>query len=461
MKNFLFILIQLVFISLIHSQDVIVSVTGTYYNSLTELDSLRLENLSNGSEVLFSTLPEGITTYWINLSTGSILGIDPGNQSDSPVMERLVNRPGLLKLSLSLYQTEALEVSIFSHLGEILLDQILNISGPQNIMEISSGVSQVLLVEVAGGSFRHVDKMAGSGTGERTRILLMPTDNPLKSSSFLSSSLAILSSGFIFTPGDTVRFTIYKSGFYSSYGIQVPQNEDSYLLFLHCPCPSVSTVTDIDGNLYNAVQIGDQCWTRENINTTKYADGTPLLDGTGVGPVFGDYTTPYWFNYNDSLYNSFTYGKLYTWAAIMHGAASSSSNPSGVQGLCPTGWHVPSDAEWMELEMFLGMSVEQANRVMEWRGTNEGGKLKETGTTYWQVPNTGATNESGFTALPGGGRNNEGYFWGKRYGCLQWTSTEYPGTTVSAHRYISYDMPMIWRDFGAKNTGLSVRCLKD
>ncbi|MFH1295682.1 MAG: fibrobacter succinogenes major paralogous domain-containing protein [Bacteroidota bacterium] len=461
MKNISLIFIQLVCISLIHSQDVIVSLTGRHFQTPVELDSIRLENLTNGSRTLFSVLPEGVTTYRINLSAGSILGIDPGTQSGFPIVEALVNRPGSLKLALTLRRPESVEVCIISQRGEILLNKALCVSPHLNILEVSSGVSQVLLVEVSGGSFRHVEKMAGSGTGERTRILLSPRDGQLKSGYPLPASPSILTSGFVFTPGDTVRFTIYKTAYFPSESVQGPQHDDSYLLFLSRPCPSGSTLTDVDGNVYHTVQIGDQCWMRQNLNTTRYADGTPLVDGTGVGPVYGDYTTPYWFNYDDSLNNSITYGKLYTWAAVMHGSESSNSNPSGVQGICPAGWHVPSDAEWMELEMFLGMSAGEANRVMEWRGTDEGGKLKETGTTRWQEPNTGATNESGFTALPAGQRNDEGLFLGKQYAGFYHTSTEYQGTSSSASRFLSWDMSMIWRDFGPKNFAFSIRCLKD
>ena len=96
-----------------------------------------------------------------------------------------------------------------------------------------------------------------------------------------------------------------------------------------------------------------------------------------------------------------TYGVLYNWSAAMNGAATSNTTPSDVQGVCPSGWHLPSDAEWKQLEMYLGMTRQQADEY-GWRGTDEGGKMKHPGTEYWGSPNTGATNSSGFTALPGG-----------------------------------------------------------
>ncbi len=111
-------------------------------------------------------------------------------------------------------------------------------------------------------------------------------------------------------------------------------------------------ITDIDGNTYNTVQIGTQCWLAENLKTTHYSDATSLVDGTGTGNITGDYTTKYYFNYDDNPTLVETYGRLYTWAAVMNNT-SSNTDSIGPQGVCPTGWHIPSDIEMKELEMFL------------------------------------------------------------------------------------------------------------
>ncbi len=149
-------------------------------------------------------------------------------------------------------------------------------------------------------------------------------------------------------------------------------------------------VTDVDGNSYSTVKIGEQWWMAENLKTTHYADGTEieLIDNNldWIDLYVPDKAMCYYeFNisYND------TYGALYTWAAAMNGAPSVELNPSGVQGICPDGWHLPSKAEYTELINHLGGSAE-AN-----------GKLRATGSEYW-TQNSSATNESGFTALPGG-----------------------------------------------------------
>jgi len=124
-----------------------------------------------------------------------------------------------------------------------------------------------------------------------------------------------------------------------------------FLLTIPAFAQETGTLVDPrDGQVYNTVRIGKQWWMAENMAAVKYSDGTPLVDGTGAGDITGDYTTKYYFWYNDdSVTNAPVYGALYTWAAAMNGASSSDANPSGVQGVCPSGWHIPSDAEWKEL----------------------------------------------------------------------------------------------------------------
>jgi uncharacterized protein (TIGR02145 family) len=176
-----------------------------------------------------------------------------------------------------------------------------------------------------------------------------------------------------------------------------------------------------------------------------------------VGQATGSITTPYYYvyGYNGTVIadakatsNYSTYGVLYNWPAAMNGAASSTTNPSGVQGICPTGWHLPSDAEWTQLTDYLG-------------GTSvAGGKLKETGTTHWNSPNTGATNETGFTALPGGGRSDNGAFGNVGNDGYWWSATDYSTNFVWGRR-MSYDYTSVFNSSANKELGFSVRCVKD
>ncbi|MFO7868847.1 MAG: fibrobacter succinogenes major paralogous domain-containing protein, partial [Bacteroidales bacterium] len=130
-------------------------------------------------------------------------------------------------------------------------------------------------------------------------------------------------------------------------------------------------VSDFEGNVYKTVKIGNQIWMAENLRSTYYADGTPIPSGAGLGDITGQNTSTYYFWYNDDIQNASEWGALYTWAAAMNSEASSATNPSGVQGVCPNGWHIPSDAEWKELEMSLGMSAAAADNTGG-RETDEG-----------------------------------------------------------------------------------------
>ncbi len=134
----------------------------------------------------------------------------------------------------------------------------------------------------------------------------------------------------------------------------------------------------------------------------------------------------------------------------MAGSLSSIANPSGVQGACPTGWHLPSDPEWMELTTCLGGEP------------LAGGKLKETGTAHWDSPNTGATNESGFTALPGGYRHYINQIFDKvGYGGYWWSATENDPPLEAWNRVMLHNENYVATDYKARGYGFSVRCVKD
>jgi uncharacterized protein (TIGR02145 family) len=210
---------------------------------------------------------------------------------------------------------------------------------------------------------------------------------------------------------------------------------------------SANTFTDPrDGNLYKAVTIGTQTWMGENL---KYLPNV-------VGPSTGSKTTPYYYvyGYNGTSVidakltdNYITYGVLYNWPAVMNGASSSITNPSGVKGACPDGWHLPSDAEWTALIDYLG-------------GKNvAGGKLKETGTTHWSRTNGLVTNETGFTALPGGYRI-DGIFSDIRNAGTWWSATEDTSDLVWVRSIGNY-YNSVSRYSSKKEYGFSVRCVRD
>ena len=213
--------------------------------------------------------------------------------------------------------------------------------------------------------------------------------------------------------------------------------------------PTSGTFTDTrDNTVYNWVTIGNQVWMAENLaylpSVNHVADGSEDAAGSYYY-VYGYDGTNVTTAKATSNYS--TYGVLYNWTAAMAGTASSTANPSGVQGVCPTGWHLPSDAEWTELTDYLGGE------------SVAGGKLKETGTTHWESPNTSATNETGFTALPGGARGTDGSFSSIGASGYWWSATEV-STDYAWGRTMDYLSSNVSRDLD-KELGFSVRCVRD
>ena len=197
-----------------------------------------------------------------------------------------------------------------------------------------------------------------------------------------------------------------------------------------------ATILDIDGNVYTSITIGTQTWLRENLQTTKYNNGDLIGTTTPANKEIGMENTPkYQWPCNGTESLTDIYGRLYSGYTV-----------SDSRKLCPVGWHVPSDDEWTILTDYLG-------------GINvAGGKLKEN-VTRWLPPNTGATNESGFTALPGVYRSGSLFYNFGQWGMF-WTATE-NSSAYHFHRTLGSDAASVYRGYFDNYAGLSVRCLKN
>jgi uncharacterized protein (TIGR02145 family) len=190
-------------------------------------------------------------------------------------------------------------------------------------------------------------------------------------------------------------------------------------------------VTDIEGNVYKTIQIGTQTWMAENLKTTKYRNGDPITNVTAIMD-WNDLTTGAYCWYNNDISNKATYGALYNWYAV-----------TDSRNIAPSGWHVPTNDEMHTLMNYLGGLVA------------EGGKLKETGTTHWASPNNGASNETGFTALPGGGLLATS-FDGIEFSGRWWFSTQY-----LSYSYLYMSSVDGYLLIASGGNGFSVRCVKD
>jgi uncharacterized protein (TIGR02145 family) len=236
------------------------------------------------------------------------------------------------------------------------------------------------------------------------------------------------------TTGLLAETKIYVRAYATNSSGTVYGNEISFVNI------SVNQLKDIDNNVYIIKDIGAQMWMTENLRTTKYNDGTSVINTTDNN-TWGHLTSAAycWYNNNESS-NKAVYGALYNWYAVNTGK------------LCPTGWHVPAYNEWIQMINYLGgMSL-------------AGGKLKETGTTYWTSPNTGATNTSGFSARPGGFRDTNGgsgtfTYLGTSAGFWSSSLSGQLPATHARHLDLSYNSAAVDTSSYSKDGGFSVRCV--
>ena len=214
-------------------------------------------------------------------------------------------------------------------------------------------------------------------------------------------------------------------------------------------------VKDIEGNEYKTIKIGEQCWMAENLRTTHYSNGTTIEMGPSTSTETAYRCAP-----NNDGDNVATYGYLYNWVAVMNGAASSDANPSGVQGICPVGWHVPSDAEWTQLETYVMSQTDyqcSGSYIAKALASTAGWNTNGTTCAVGNIPDD--NNKTGFSAFPAGG------YYSNRYAnfgnsASLWSATQYSDSEAYRHR-LDYDNASVYKNYQGKSDGFSVRCVRN
>ena len=262
----------------------------------------------------------------------------------------------------------------------------------------------------------------------------------------------------------------------TSYG-----NPIKFTTPVHC-----GTVTDYDGNTYQTIYIGAQCWMKENLKTTHYSNGATITkavpsSATNSTLPISSYKNCYDYNNDPSITAS--RGLLYSWWAVMNGAGSSNNNPSGIQGICPSGWHVPSNAEWCELENYVEPGIDVNCATYSYRGSMAkklsapqywtGYQSNSFAPGYWQFDPAGF-NTSGFSAIPAGllsayysggipsyqNLNDYAYFWSCTTNSTSWNPVNY---RIISHSSSGVSLSSTYTTYGSGTTyyAMSVRCVKN
>lgn len=417
MKKLVFILVLITFALNLKAQNIQITFSGS--GASTTVDSVNVKNLTqstsltlNGSDIL--ELVTVVATENINKNEGK-LSVFPNPFKENTTIGFAVNNPG------------DATIDVFDISSKLILTQNLFLNTGIHTFEISglnNGIYFVCLSSKGMQLTSRLTAIEGSGKKPSLRYTGCFKTEPNSSMVNKSSKNTIQMS---YNSGDVILFTAY-SGTYTTVTSLVPTGNQN-LNSVFTPC------TDGNGYTYPVVAIGSQVWMAENLRATKYKDGTdiPLItDNT----AWSNLTTGAYCMYNNNTANGGIYGFLYNWYAV------------NTLNLCPTGWHVPTYSNLLSLNSYLGGEI------------LAGGKLKETGTLHWQNPNFGATNETGFTSLPGGVRTNLGVFSGYQQSGYWWSATQ-DDVTYAYGFQMSYSSGNNYLPSDYKTEGWSVRCIKD
>ena len=416
MKNIISLFLFLGTVTGLNAQDYLISFAGT--GSSTTVDSIVVSNLTQGTSCF---VPGGDQLQLL----GSLTGIEPfaGNEENALT---IYPNPSSAEVSVFFYSSaDALAaIELFDPLGKNVASKHIYLETGRNSFSLSGLNQGIYTVTITSEACHYSGKIISrSSANNNVKILYKGLKNKTVPESKAKKSGSVIKMQY--TNGDLLKFKAF-SGNYSTVFMDIPAAGKT-ITFAFAPC------TDYDNNHYSIVQIGNQTWMAENLKSKHYSDGTPVS---------------YYIYDNDSA-NYLIYGSLYSWSNAMKGASGSNSNPSNVQGVCPDGWHLPSKSEWEQLSAFLGGL------------TTAGGKLKERGNGHWVLPNTGATDESGFCALPAGMHDFTGiYQWFGDHCAFSSSTADLSQWEVTSIMLININ-PILTVGTFQPYDAVSVRCVKN
>jgi len=427
MEKFLPILIVL-FPLAADAQNYLISFAGE--GESNTVSSVKIENLATGATLALN----GTDVLRLNLSTG-INTFDKPSSNNIHIFPNPMTETSLLQIDPP--EEGMAQISFIDFSGKITGQAAIYLNNTVNMFRLSGIKAGFYLINIHGDSWQLTGKLLCFNRTSGGLIIEKISNNHIQDEGVKENSTKNTGSilDMVYSDGQTLKFTGI-SGSYTTIVTDKPVS-DKTITFNFVDC------TDGDGNEYPIIvtpkgdrKSDEQIWMGANLRSKKYNDGTsiPLVSENNE---WSNLKTPgyCWYN-NDEVRFKNTYGAIYNWYTVNTGK------------LCPAGWHVPTSDEWNIFIAFLGGEK------------SAGGKLKESGNTHWYEPNTGATNEIGFTALPGGYRFSDGAFIGSTGNANWWTATSYDESTAWYH-FVYHHSGNIYNSHKSKTKGFSVRCLKD
>lgn len=412
------------------AQDVIFNLEAHLNGAPTSLDSIRINNLSNGSTLLIVDLPDNNPLYPVNLNTGALHVPDEIDWVRDQRFKQVTNQPGEFSVINWDKDYGNTEIIIYSLSGNVVFSERCTwLYGEQKQIQLNRSGIYVAVVKTPSSiySFKALGTVDKGNPTMQTELFRYPT---LKSTK--------LDGNFSFSIGDSLEVFVFKQGYSANPVVVVVTNNESFVFdLLELP----PTFIDLrDNNEYTIVEIGDQTWMAENL---AYL---PIVNSANDK----SYTSPKYYVYNfdgtdlnqAKETNAYTtYGVLYNWPAAKQA--------------CPSGWELPADNDWIQLERFIGVEESELTGK-SWRGKNEGKSLKA---TFGWDNNGFGTDDFGFSAIAGGKFYSSSKFTEAGTNAYWWTSTE-ESKDNAWYRKLSAGMRNIYRDGLNVSTGISLRCIK-
>jgi uncharacterized protein (TIGR02145 family) len=411
--------------------------TAVNDSSYFQLDSIKIKNLTQGGDTVLVYPDTILSLNYVGLYD------NPGLSSD---IRALKNYPNPVKewstIRFYTHEKDRVMIKVTDILGRTHITSEKVLDQGQHFFRFTPSGEKIYLLNIRWRETNTTIKILNMGLRSGSECFLEYTgsemmDLPMKANSAIQQ--------FPFSPGDELLHIGYAEGLESGiYDTPEASQDYTFQFATNIPCPGMDSLY-YEGQWYHTIQIFSQCWMMENMNVGTMI---PYTQDQTDNQTIEKYCLGDMSDFCD------TYGGLYFWNEMMNYVYENNG-----QGICPEGWHIPGDVDWQILEG----AVDSANgigsdawRYYGWRGADAGGNLKEKGTSHWAPPNTGATDNFGFSALPAGYFVQNAY-WGLEYKTYLWSSDP----NEQYYRNIDWNQAQVRRDSGGDEAALSVRCIRD